>query len=64
MNIAYSALAQEQNFYQPEKSTVQRTDNEVKIRYMAYLQACNKLNTEIAAIQKYFPGWMPKFQRS
>lgn len=30
-------------------------------RFEAYNITCNKYQNEIAAIQKYLPGWMPAF---
>jgi hypothetical protein len=39
-----------------------QTDNELMLRYQAYQNACNKYSREIASIQKYIPGWMPKFR--
>jgi hypothetical protein len=30
------------------------------LRFMAYLEACEKYGHHIAAIRKYFPGWAPK----
>ena len=33
----------------------------IKMRYRAYQQACKKHKKEIAQIQKYIPGWYPKF---
>jgi hypothetical protein len=62
MHIVYSALRQN-TVNQPEIS--QSTANELPepiIRYQAYQAACQKLNNEILAIQKYLPGWMPTFR--
>lgn len=36
--------------------------NEITLRYQAYQTACRKYSLEIAAIQKYLPGWMPEFR--
>ncbi len=33
-----------------------------EISYMYYKQACKKNKARIAAIQEYFPGWMPEFK--
>ena len=38
-----------------------QTDHELTIRYQAYQTTCDKFSREIAAIQKYIPGWIPKF---
>ena len=32
---------------------------ELQLRYQAYRDICNKYRYEIAAIQKYLPGWHP-----
>jgi hypothetical protein len=60
MHLVYSAISttnasQQQN--QP-----QQTDNEQLLRYQAYQTTCNKYSREIAAIQQYIPGWVPKFR--
>lgn len=34
---------------------------EKQLRYEAYLTVCRKYRREIAAIQKYFPQWEPRF---
>lgn len=59
MYLAYSALN-----HQTEQSTQQLyfPDNEVRIRYQAYQETCNKYSTHIAEIQKYFPNWSPQFR--
>ncbi len=58
MYLAYSALrpCAEPDGNQPE------TNPELLLRYQAYLNACSKYSTYIAEIQKYFPGWQPKFR--
>ena len=58
MHLAYSALREssEPNGNHPE------TNPEMLLRYQAYLNACSKHSTYIAEIQKYFPGWQPKFR--
>jgi hypothetical protein len=33
--------------------------NERIAKYLGYQAACVKYNAEIAAIQKFFPGWLP-----
>jgi hypothetical protein len=58
MHIAYSAL---------QNTTPQQTaDNafairQHSIRLEAYQATCSKYNKEIAAIQKYIPGWVPAY---
>ena len=56
MHIAYSALKPENNRNQSPDG--ERTDDKV-LRYVAYLEACEKYRQQIAAIRKYFPGWAP-----
>ena len=59
MHIAYSALSQ------LPAATKNKTplSKELTLRYNAYRRTCNKYSHEIAAIQKYLPGWQPKFNR-
>jgi hypothetical protein len=57
MHIAYSALNQNNNQNQGNQS-----QTELQQRYEAYQVICNKYSREIAAIQKYLPGWTPKFR--
>jgi len=40
----------------------ENTVPERALRYMAYLQTCEKYRHEIDAIRKYFPGWTPEFR--
>lgn len=54
MHLVYSAL-------QIQETTSTKTENPVKIKYQAYEKICQKYAHEIAAIQKYFPGWNPTF---
>lgn len=56
MHIAYSAL---QNIPQQKPADGTITDEQLNIRFKAYYNACNKYGKEIAAIQKYIPGWVP-----
>ena len=35
---------------------------ELVLRYEAYKKTCDKYRHEIAAIQKYLPGWVPEFR--
>jgi hypothetical protein len=37
----------------------QQAADDSTARNMAYQSVCNKYSREIAAIQKYIPGWMP-----
>jgi len=60
MYLAYSALqslAQQPKAEKPENLT-----SELALRYQAYQTACSKYHSEIAAIQKYLPGWIPAFR--
>ena len=57
MHLAYSAINQMNNNQQ--NSDLPQADNERLLRYQAYQQACEKYRHEIAAIQKYLPGWLP-----
>ena len=63
MRLIYSAL---QNQMLPQKTEellgLEMISTEPLIRYLAYEAACNKLQNEIIAIQKYTPGWMPAFR--
>ncbi|HTH83366.1 MAG TPA: hypothetical protein VL490_10545 [Mucilaginibacter sp.] len=58
MYIAYSAL-------QPTSASPitgdTPQDEQADIRLKAYQAICNKYNKEIAAIQKYLPGWAPAY---
>jgi len=63
MYLAYSAINtinDNQNLL--SENNHHQSDNEALLRYEAYQNACNKYSREIAAIQKYMPGWMPKFR--
>ncbi|WP_299583458.1 hypothetical protein [Mucilaginibacter sp.] len=60
MNLAYSAL-RITNIIQPQNEQ-HAPDNELMLRYQAYQATCEKFRQEIAAIQKYIPGWVPKFR--
>jgi hypothetical protein len=57
MHLAYSSIS----------TTIQQqhqenNQNERQLRYLAYLVTCQKFRREIAAIQKYLPGWAPEFR--
>jgi hypothetical protein len=56
MHIAYSALHDSD-----EKSREHKDQHTTRLRYRAYKQACEKHQEYIAQIQKYLPGWFPKF---
>jgi hypothetical protein len=60
MHLAYSALKQ------TSKSThtadMAKANHIKKLRYKGYKAACHKYQQEIAAIQKYIPGWKPDFR--
>lgn len=62
MHLAYSAIDINTTNTVQKNNTQQRAANhELTIRYQAYQAACNKFSREITAIQKYLPGWTPKF---
>jgi hypothetical protein len=58
MHLAYSALRNTTKTID-DKAIV--TGNQYHLRHVAYKAACNKYSREIAAIQKYLPGWTPAF---
>ncbi|MGZ3871547.1 MAG: hypothetical protein ACXVJD_01445 [Mucilaginibacter sp.] len=60
MHLAYSAISPI-SAMQPQITTTEPA-GERQLRYQAYQTACNKYSREIAAIQKYIPGWVPKFR--
>jgi len=53
MHIVYNALKNSDN--------TNEQNNDAQKKYEAYLSVCNKYKYEIAAIQKYIPGWRPAF---
>jgi hypothetical protein len=55
MYLAYSAFNITNNGNRKE----QQLDNDLTLRYHAYLAACQKYQREIVEIRKYFPGWAP-----
>ena len=57
MYIAYSALRATKN---GNRDTI---DPQLVQRYQAYRATCRKYQHQIAAIQKYMPGWIPPFER-
>lgn len=63
MHIAYSAVnAIITNHESQTGEHNNQTNSELILRYQAYTATCSKYTKEIADIQKYLPGWMPKFQ--
>ena len=58
MYIAYSAISDAAT----AQATLPDAENERLLRYQAYRYTCDKYSKEIAAIQKYIPGWLPKFR--
>jgi hypothetical protein len=64
MHIAYSAIQHEEH-HTAQHSLITGDDtcqHEPLLRYLGYQAACQKLDNEIVAIQKYIPGWMPVFR--
>jgi len=59
MHLAYSAISASKHHTQNNSN---EAENECMIRYRAYQTTCDKYAREIAAIQKYLPGWMPKLR--
>lgn len=59
MYIAYSALHEAQ--LQIINQTQAATNPQHALRLQAYQATCQKFNKEIAAIQKYLPGWAPAY---
>ncbi len=55
MYLAYSAF----NITDNGNRSEQLLNNDLTLRYQAYLTACQKHQREIAEIRKYFPGWTP-----
>jgi len=53
MHIVYNALKTQGR--SGEKNNITHK------KYKAYTEICNKYKHEIAAIQKYIPGWQPAF---
>lgn len=58
MHLVYSAL---QTTPQQTNTGKPHADEHHKLRCQAYRETCNKYTREIAAIQKYLPGWIPAF---
>ncbi|GGB08098.1 MULTISPECIES: hypothetical protein [Mucilaginibacter] len=64
MHIAFSALRQLTGVNNNQDSRDTLNEHEALQRFEGYKTACEKYRDEIAAIQKYMPGWMPAFKRS
>jgi hypothetical protein len=63
MHLAYSAISTiNNNQNTPVNEDQNQLCNDLILRYQAYQTTCEKYSREIAAIQKYMPGWMPKFR--
>jgi hypothetical protein len=62
MYLAYSAI-NTNPLPQPQTGEqYEQNNSEIDLRYQAYQNVCDKYRHEIAAIQKYLPGWVPKFR--
>ncbi|MFD2145494.1 hypothetical protein [Mucilaginibacter antarcticus] len=57
MHIAYSAIREAD--LQIINQTQAVANPQQALRLQAYQATCQKFNKEIAAIQKYLPGWVP-----
>jgi len=62
MYLAYSTINANSNSQQQSIAEQRQPDTDLMLRYQAYQTVCNKFSREIAAIQKYIPGWVPKFR--
>jgi hypothetical protein len=63
MYLAFSAINTISNNQHQSNNGHQYQQNiDLLLRYQAYQTACDKYSQEIAAIQKYIPGWLPKFR--
>ncbi|MDP9048521.1 MAG: hypothetical protein M3N14_10310, partial [Bacteroidota bacterium] len=61
MYLAYSAINSGLTTHQHTNEQQEPNVNDWILRYNAYQVVCGKYADEIIAIQKYFPGWMPRF---
>lgn len=59
MYLIYSALKHPE----PPGAGELTNQREKHLRYKAYKTVCEKYRHEIAAIQKYFPNWQPRFDQ-
>jgi hypothetical protein len=62
MYLAYSAIDTKCQSQPQVSDSIDQTTNEIILRYQAYQNVCDQYSNEIVAIQKYLPGWMPKFR--
>jgi hypothetical protein len=62
MHLAYSAISTTNTNPQQNNMQQHEPENETLLRYKAYQVTCDKFSHEIVAIQKYLPGWVPKFR--
>jgi hypothetical protein len=53
MHIVYNAVKTHEH--------TRGKSNAIQKKYKVYTEVCNKYAHEIAAIQKYMPGWQPAF---
>jgi hypothetical protein len=64
MHIAYSSVDTiDSNLISLTDEPDKQLSSEALLRHLAYQNVCSKYSDEIASIQKYIPGWMPKFHR-
>jgi len=62
MYLIYSAINTTiTNQRQPGDTSERQPAHELMLRYQAYQTTCDKFSREITAIQKYMPGWTPRF---
>lgn len=63
MHLAHSAISTNTINQHLLNNKLQEPENsEIILRYQAYQITCSKYAREIAAIQKYMPGWVPEFK--
>jgi hypothetical protein len=62
MYLAYSAIDKKLPAQPQAGEQHEQNNSEIVLRYLAYQNVCDKYSNEIADIQKYLPGWMPKFR--
>jgi len=61
MHLIHSTLNTTATKTHQQNYLLDETSNniETRIRFLAYQTTCNKYRSEIAAIQRYIPGWIP-----
>jgi len=60
MHLVHSAIRIiTTNHHSLENNQQQQLSDEIILRYYAQQTTCDKYSREIAAIQKYLPGWTP-----